>query len=94
MSRVRLTLLVHEDWRDRYPLVLERCRQAGLEVERELAATGAIAGSIAEEHLAALTAVEGIAAVERERTNTTSPQSPECAADDGMKPEDPGPAGA
>lgn len=79
MSRIRLTLLVRDDWRDRYPLVLERCRQAGLDVERELAELGAIAGSIDEDRLPALSAVEGVAAVERERENSALPQRPDCA---------------
>ncbi|WP_323000194.1 hypothetical protein [Castellaniella sp.] len=70
MARIRLTLLVREDWRDRYPAVLERCRQAGLVIERELAAVGAIAGSIDEGQLLALEAIEGISAIEPERLNT------------------------
>lgn len=75
MPRIRLTVLLREDWRDRYPLILEACRRAGLDVERELEAIGAIAGSIEEDHLAALSAVEGVSAVERERTNSIRPQS-------------------
>lgn len=84
MSRIRLTVLLREDWRNRYPLVLEACRQAGLDVERELAAIGAIAGSIEEDRLAALSAVEGVSAVERERMNFTQPESP-CGPGDGKR---------
>jgi hypothetical protein len=69
MARIRLTVLVRETWRDRYPLVVERCRQAGLTVERELVAVGAIAGSIEEDLLAALAEIEGVSAVEPERVN-------------------------
>jgi hypothetical protein len=69
MARIRLTVLVRDAWRDRYPLVVEHCRQAGLTVERELVAVGVIAGSIEEELLAALSAVEGVSAVEPERIN-------------------------
>ncbi|MGB6007353.1 hypothetical protein [Castellaniella sp.] len=69
MGQIRLTLLVSEDWRDRYPAVLERCRQAGLTIERELAEVGAIAGRIEEERLCALKAIEGVSAVELERLN-------------------------
>ncbi|WP_345795919.1 hypothetical protein [Castellaniella sp. MT123] len=69
MALIHLTVLVHENWRDRYPVVLENCRQAGLSVERELATIGAIAGTIEEDRLADLTAVEGVSAVEPERTN-------------------------
>lgn len=69
MAQVHLTILVHEDWRDRYSLVLEHCRQAGLTVERELVAMGAIVGSIEEDRVAALACVEGVSAVEPERMN-------------------------
>lgn len=69
MARVRLNVLVREEWRNRYPQVLEQCRQAGLTVECELVTIGAIVGSIEEEPLAALSAVEGVSAVEPERMN-------------------------
>lgn len=69
MARIHLTVLVHETWRDRYPQVVEHCRQAGLTVERELIAVGVIAGSIEENLLAALAAIEGVSAVEPERIN-------------------------
>ncbi len=69
MARVRLTVLVRESWRDRYPLVVEDCRQAGLAVERELVAVGVIAGSIEEDLLIGLARVEGVSAVEPERLN-------------------------
>lgn len=71
MARIRLTILVREAWRDRYPLVVEHCRQAGLTVERELVAVGVIAGSIEEDLLTALMGVEGVSAVEPERINRT-----------------------
>lgn len=44
MARIRLDVLVRDEWRDRYPEVLEQCRQAGLNVEFELAKTGVIGG--------------------------------------------------
>jgi len=69
MARIRLTVLVREAWLDRYPLVVERCRRAGLTVERELVAVGVIAGSIEEDLVAALMGVEGVSAVEPERVN-------------------------
>ncbi|MGB6242620.1 MAG: hypothetical protein WBF69_09065 [Castellaniella sp.] len=67
MGLINLTLLVREDWRDRYPVVLERCRQAGLNVERELTTVGAIAGNIEEDRLSALKDIEGVSAIEPER---------------------------
>ncbi|WP_276809606.1 hypothetical protein [Castellaniella defragrans] len=69
MARIRLTVLVRETWRDRYPLVVEHCRQAGLAVERELVAVGVIAGSIEEDRVPGLARVEGVSAVEPERVN-------------------------
>ncbi|WP_298013676.1 hypothetical protein [uncultured Castellaniella sp.] len=82
MSRIHLTVLIHEDWRDRYRLVVERCRQAGLDVERELATIGAIAGSIEEDHLTELSTVEGVCAVEPERTNVALQREPRGPGDE------------
>lgn len=78
MARIRLTVLVRDTWRDRYPQVVEHCRQAGLAVERELVAVGVIVGSIEEELLVAVSRVEGVSAVEPERANRAldSPDRP------------------
>jgi hypothetical protein len=64
-----LTVLVRDTWLDRYRLVVEHCRQAGLTVERELVTVGVIVGTIEEELLAVLSGVEGVSAVEPERSN-------------------------
>ena len=51
------------------PEVVENCRRAGLVVQRELIAVGIIIGSIDENSVSVLTQIEGVRAVERERTN-------------------------
>jgi len=71
MAQIRLTILVHETWLDRYLDVVERCRQAGMKVEKELATLGAITGCIEQDRLATLTDVEGVSAVEPQRTSRT-----------------------
>lgn len=76
MTNVHITVLIHDDWRDRYPLVVDRCRQAGMDVDRELDTLGTIAGSIEAAGLAALAAIEGVAAVEPERVNITQTPQP------------------
>lgn len=69
MSQISLTILVNTAWRDRFPQVVENCRQAGMIIERELVAVGVIAGSIDEDSVSTLTQIEGVYAVEPERTN-------------------------
>lgn len=76
MTRVPITVLIHEDWRDRYRLVVEHCRQAGMDVERELDTLGAIAGSIESTGLAALATIEGVSAVEPQRISVTQAAQP------------------
>ncbi len=69
MSHIKLSILVQDTWRDRFPEVVENCRRAGLVVQRELIAVGIIIGSIDENSVSVLTQIEGVRAVERERTN-------------------------
>lgn len=69
MSRINLTILVNTSWRDRFPQVVESCRQAGMTIERELIAVGVIAGSIDEASVGVLEQIEGVHTIEPERTN-------------------------
>jgi hypothetical protein len=69
MSQIKLTILVCASWLDRFPVVVENCRLAGMVIERELVATGVITGSIEEDSIAMLMQVEGVDAVEPERMN-------------------------
>lgn len=67
MAEIKLTVLVHEHWRDRFPDIVEECRRAGLTVESELVSIGVIVGCIEEAHLPGLARVQGVCAVEPER---------------------------
>lgn len=69
MARIRLTVLVHENWRDRFSVIVENCRLAGLAVERELVTIGVITGNIDEDRVSALAHIEGVSAVETERVH-------------------------
>lgn len=68
MNQIRLTILVHDAWRDRFTQVVERCRSAGLQVERELGSVGVITGCMDEGGVEVLRGVEGVSAVEPERS--------------------------
>lgn len=70
MGEIRLTILVHEQWRDRYADVVEACRHVGLMVENELVSIGVIVGCIDEARVPVLTSVQGVCAVEPERLQT------------------------
>jgi len=72
MARIRLTLLVRDSWRDRFPEVVGNCERAGLQVERELVSVGIIIGSIDQNHIATLERIDGVCAVEPEHLNRTS----------------------
>lgn len=67
MGQVKLSVLVEDASRGRYPEVVEKCRRAGLVVEQELASIGVITGCMEESLVAALRRVEGVSAVEPQR---------------------------
>ncbi|TEA79172.1 hypothetical protein [Allopusillimonas ginsengisoli] len=69
MPCIKLTVLVSETWRSRFPEVVENCRRAGMVIERELVAVGIISGSIDESAVNILAKIEGVQAIEPERTN-------------------------
>lgn len=69
MPRVNLTILVNTSWLNRFPQVVDNCRQAGMTIERELNTVGVIAGSIEEAGVSMLEQIEGVHTVEPERTN-------------------------
>jgi|GEM_PF-556348 len=72
MERIRLTILVHDSWRDRFPEVVDNCERAGVQVERELVSVGIIIGSIDQNQAATLEHIEGVCAVEPEHLNRAS----------------------
>ncbi len=67
MAQIRLTVLVGDASRDRYPEVVENCRRIGFIVEDELVSIGVITGCIEEALVPALAGVEGVSAVEPQR---------------------------
>jgi len=67
MAQIKLTVLVHETWREHFPAIVENCRRAGLTVENELVSIGVIIGRIEEGRMAALAHIEGVSAVEPQR---------------------------
>ncbi|MFD0279178.1 hypothetical protein ACFVHB_35505 [Kitasatospora sp. NPDC127111] len=56
----------------RYAEVTESLRRAGLTVTGEQPVLGTLSGTVAEDRIAALEAVDGVESVDRERTNRIS----------------------
>jgi hypothetical protein len=73
-ERVRVVLSVDPD---RFDGVISAARAAGLTVTQEMPAVGVVSGEIDQDSLATLTGVDGIEAVEKERTfQLPPPESP------------------
>lgn len=71
---VRVILAVDPD---RFAEVVEALRHAGLTVTGEQPIVGTLSGSVAEERIPALEAVDGVVSVDRERTiQLPPPDSP------------------
>lgn len=77
MHRIRLTVLVADDWHDRYPTVVAECRDVGMAIERELQAIGVIVGTLDEQRMQALQCIDGVSSVEPERRVQTQGGGPE-----------------
>ena len=77
MAAEQVNVSIAEDYRDRFPEVIERVKQAGLEVEHELADIGVVTGTIDSARLAALERVEGVAAAEVGRQIRIAPPESE-----------------
>ncbi len=67
MSVEYVNVVVADNYLDNFSKVVERCKQAGLQVEQELKAVGVISGSIDSAKREDLSQVEGVAAVEQSR---------------------------
>jgi hypothetical protein len=67
MARISVSLSVSDDRIDQFPEVVDRAREAGLDVWQELDLIGVVSGSIDEERLEELRRIPGVAAVEPER---------------------------
>ncbi|MFI6443540.1 hypothetical protein [Kitasatospora sp. NPDC050543] len=62
---------------DRFPEAVRAVRSAGLKIKSEQPSIGTVVGVIAQDRLAALTHVDGVEAVEREKTyRLPGPDSP------------------
>ncbi|MGW5968755.1 hypothetical protein [Streptomyces sp. NPDC055186] len=62
---------------DRFAEVVEALRRAGLTVTGEQPVLGTLSGTVAEDRIPALEAVDGVASVDRERTvQLPPPDSP------------------
>jgi precorrin-6B methylase 2 len=61
-----VTVTVADSHRTDPDAVARRLELAGMQVEQILTVVGIITGSVAEEQIAALEAVEGVAAIERQ----------------------------
>jgi hypothetical protein len=64
---VRVVLSVDSVDPVRFREVVRAAVEAGLVVEEEMPAVGAVAGQVAEDRLSAVAAVDGVESVERER---------------------------
>lgn len=74
VERVAVTVLVAQRSMTEFDDVVRRCKRAGLQVTRELRLSGVISGTIAPAKIMALEGVEGVDAVERERTYQHPPR--------------------
>ena len=67
-AKTKVSVVVADDYRDRVSEVVEAARQAGLDVEEQLATIGLITGAIDESKRPLLERVRGVSAVEVRRT--------------------------
>jgi uncharacterized protein involved in exopolysaccharide biosynthesis len=77
MAIEHVNVSVADDYLDRFAMVVQQCKKAGLKVEQQLAQIGIVSGSIDAKQLADLNQVEGVAAVERSRTYQIAPPDSE-----------------
>lgn len=66
MSDYKVTVTVSDDYLHRFSEVVERTKEAGLSVEREMEGIGTLSGSIDPSTVDSLLQLEGVAAVEHE----------------------------
>ncbi|MEK0083934.1 hypothetical protein [Benzoatithermus flavus] len=67
-DKVSVVVSVEEGRLKDFPRMVQAMRRAGLQVESEMAAIGTVAGSLSEQALPRLQAIEGVAHVERTRS--------------------------
>jgi hypothetical protein len=73
MAEVSVSVSVADGSMDRFPEVVRRLKDAGLDVEQELGEIGVVTGSIDPEKAESLRKIEGVSHVERSREFRIAP---------------------
>lgn len=77
MPKVNLLVSVDDEHMDRFHEVVQRVKNAGMDVEQGMEAMGVVTGSIEPEKVEPLRNVEGVAHVERSRRYQIAPPDSE-----------------
>lgn len=77
MTQIPLTILLDDGASADMPAVVARLRDAGLVVDRVLAAAGVVSGRAASDAVAKLESVDGVAAVQPDREMHIAPPESE-----------------
>jgi hypothetical protein len=73
MAKEGVNISIADEHRARFPEIVKSLRDAGLDVTQELESLGVVSGSIDSDKLADLDKVDGVTAIERERSYQLSP---------------------
>jgi methylmalonyl-CoA mutase cobalamin-binding subunit len=76
-TKVQVLVSVDDEHMSQLDKVAQRCREAGLEVDQALGAVGIITGSIPQSKMSSLSAVKGVASVERGQDYQIAPPDSE-----------------
>ena len=77
MAKENVNISVADDSQTRFPEIVRALREAGLDVTQELESLGIVSGSIDSAKVADLQEMEGVTAVEKERSyQLAPPESP------------------
>ena len=77
MAAAQVNVAIAEEYRGRFPEVVRRAKDVGLQVDHELKDIGIVIGSIEPAKLADLERVEGVAAAEPARELRIAPPESE-----------------
>ena len=73
MNRVQITVSIDDAHADRIDEVAERLKETGMDVEQTMQIVGVVTGSIASDRMSSLYSIEGVKAVEADRTYQLNP---------------------
>ncbi|MDQ4074696.1 MAG: ketohydroxyglutarate aldolase [Chloroflexota bacterium] len=73
MAKEKVTISVADEYKDRFSDIVQQCEAAGLEVEQALPTIGVVSGAIDSDRFDDFSKMEGVAAIERERTYQIPP---------------------